>query len=160
MFGVFLWLNVQLEIFFTYMETSPLPVKGLKFKFMLGTHGHICTYPIPTNKNSVALTSIHYFFTFSYAQKHFSTALFWWSFSEDLLQMKKTFYRKETQRFLSYVFRLLYSFPISMFNSKMEFYQNLLFKRYLNGLIGIYRLHASYQYQSVRLFLNKMFTFI
>ena len=36
LFGVYLLTR---EIF-TYMETSPLPVKGYKFWPMLGTHGH------------------------------------------------------------------------------------------------------------------------
>ena len=38
---MFVCLGVFFVLFFTPMETSPLPVKGCKFWSMLGTHGHV-----------------------------------------------------------------------------------------------------------------------
>ena len=54
LFVCFLGIFVPLKNFFTHLETSPLPVKGCKFRPMLGTYGHWavrvlwCTTPTVT----------------------------------------------------------------------------------------------------------------
>ena len=37
---MFVWDFRPTREFFTHMETSPIPVKGFKFRLMLGTYSH------------------------------------------------------------------------------------------------------------------------